>query len=417
MLSWDFSAIFAHDREWMQALRFNWTTNDRLVFRFDSSHPIGASHHEKLVIIDGRLAFVGGIDLAVGGWDDREHRPDNPDRVDPSGTATEAHHDLQACVTGKAVESLTGLFADRWEKSGGGDLELPLPASAPPSFPEVAIPIRADRVGISVTRGSTLVPREQSSRLIRQLYLDAIAAADRLIYIENQYFSSHAALEAIRARMRMRNRNTVQIVIVLPRSPHAVLEQVVLGNAQADALRSLVDVAKEEGHRIGVYYSGQEGEGPSTYIHSKLLAVDNRFLTVGSANTTNRSMGLDTELNLAWETGDEDDAMAESIRTVRGSLLAEHVAGDVDIDSLQGTDGLVARLDRYADSETHRLWRHDLEPPFGEDSWLGRLAPCDGTLDPEKAPVEEEILERLADSPNSLLGQSIQRIERWLRGS
>jgi hypothetical protein len=52
-------------------------------FRLDDDHPVGASHHQKLVVVDDRVAFVGGIDLAAARWDTPEHRAYDPRRRDP----------------------------------------------------------------------------------------------------------------------------------------------------------------------------------------------------------------------------------------------------------------------------------------------------------------------------------------------
>ena len=393
LLAWDFSALFAHDREWMQSLRFNWSTSERLVFRFDGNHAIGASHHQKFVIVDGRLAFAGGIDLGMAAWDDRQHLPVNPLRLDLPGRDTQPNHDLQACVTGPVVETLVELFRERWNASGEWPLELPEPPDEEPRFPEEALPIEARHVATSVTVGSTLAAPGSGKRLVRQLFLDAIGAAERLIYMENQYFSSSAVLAALLERMREVRRPRLQIVLVLPRSPHALLEQIALGRAQSTALAKLVETGRRDGHAVGVYYSAHRTRHDiSTYIHSKLLAVDDRFLTIGSANTTNRSMALDSELNLAWEAAPRDQRLARSIRDLRTSLLAEHAGFRVDVEELRPIDGLVARLDELARSGSTHLWPHDLEPPFPEDSLLGRIAPTDGTLDPES--TLEELLEQ-----------------------
>ena len=416
LLSWDFSPLFAHDREWMQFVRFNWSTSERLVFRFDANHPLGASHHQKLVIVDGRLAFVGGIDLGMGAWDDREHLPVNPLRVDLPGRDVLPNHDLQTCVTGAVVSTLVELFRERWNGAGEGPLELPQPPEEDPQFPPEALPIEARRAAPSVTDCPTAGDPRSGRRLIRRLFVDAIHAAERLVYIENQYFSSEAVLRALCERLREAGRPRIQIVLVLPRSPHALLEQIALGRAQSNALSTLVDTARREGHELGIYYSADPSHDEvSTYIHSKLLAVDDRFLTIGSANTTNRSMALDSELNLAWEAEPHDTALARSIRDVRASLLAEHAGFRVPAEDLRAIDGLVARLDELASSDTTRLRPHGLEPPFSDDSLLGRIAPSDGTLDPEGT-FEDGIVERLAHSPDSLLGQGIQRLEQWLRG-
>ena len=77
LLAWDYSVVFSLEREWMQKVKFDWTTGDRIRFVFDSQHPPAACHHQKLVVVDGLIAFAGGIDLCESRWDDRDHAPEN----------------------------------------------------------------------------------------------------------------------------------------------------------------------------------------------------------------------------------------------------------------------------------------------------------------------------------------------------
>jgi len=81
LLAWDFHFVFALEREWMQRLWFHFASNPRLAFRFDDTPSAQGSHHQKMVVIDGTVAFVGGIDLCEARWDDRQHRSDNPLRT------------------------------------------------------------------------------------------------------------------------------------------------------------------------------------------------------------------------------------------------------------------------------------------------------------------------------------------------
>jgi phosphatidylserine/phosphatidylglycerophosphate/cardiolipin synthase-like enzyme len=69
ILAWDFHLVFAHEREWMQRVLFHWMTNPRFRFRFHNNPVAGSSHHQKFVVVDGALAFVGGMDLCEARWD------------------------------------------------------------------------------------------------------------------------------------------------------------------------------------------------------------------------------------------------------------------------------------------------------------------------------------------------------------
>jgi hypothetical protein len=67
-LCWDWSMVYTLEREPFPRQRMGRRTHPRLVFELDGQHPLGASHHEKLVVIDDRLAFIGGMDLGRRRW-------------------------------------------------------------------------------------------------------------------------------------------------------------------------------------------------------------------------------------------------------------------------------------------------------------------------------------------------------------
>lgn len=360
VLAWDFHVVFALEREWMQTLYFQWATNERLQFRFDETQAAQGSHHQKFAVIDRSISFVGGIDLCECRWDDREHRQHNPLRVS-RGEPAKPYHDVQAYLVGcDTADVLRELFIDRWARSEGPMVALPACESSAPSVyaPPGALPLGACQVAFSRTdaRG----PQEEV-REVEALLIDAISAAQQLIYIETQYFSSRSIAEALTARMQQADRPHLQIVIILNDKPEAVKEEIAIGLRQAKILTRLSRVAQETGHALGVYGSLCEGEAadrPYTYIHSKLLSVDDRFLTVGSANLTNRSMGVDTELNVSWEAAPQSmrQPLVENIRALRVSLLAEHTgAASADFGN---ASGLVERLNQLCDRENARLKRH-----------------------------------------------------------
>jgi phospholipase D1/2 len=375
ILAWDFNVVFALEREWMQTLYFQWATNERLQFRFDEAQAAQGSHHQKFAVIDRSLSFLGGIDLCEARWDDRRHQEHNPLRVS-RGEPAKPYHDVQAYLVGcETADLLREVFVDRWARSAGPPLVLPASASGGVSQYAAlgALPLGGHEVAFSRTdaRGPNDDVRE-----VEALLVDAISAAERLIYIETQYFSSRAVGDALISRMRQTERTRLQIVIILNDKPEAVKEEIAIGLRQAKTLTRIAGVARETGHALGVYGTLCEGEArdrPATYIHSKLLLVDDRFLTVGSANLTNRSMGVDTELNVAWEArpgSADDDRLVEGIRRLRVSLLAEHAglaepaaAGEVSARDLADPEKLVELLDRLSSSDNSRLTRHIMASP------------------------------------------------------
>ena len=271
ILAWDFSFIFTLDREWFLKWKFNWNSGGRIRFQFDNVHAVGASHHEKFAVIDGQVGFVGGIDFSAGHWDDCYHLADNPDRVDLDGNPYEACHDLQAFFTGPAVRELVGYFLNRWSLAGGERPVLPPPDSMRRDFdPSLFLP--ASRIALSRTAARINTSKRDAVREIRRLFLDAVSAADSLIYIENQFFGSQAFYKALVSRMRRKGASKLQIVIILPRNMHTFYEEVLLGVTQMRMLSSLRDVAQETGHSLGIYWTAADGaecEEEQTYIHSQ----------------------------------------------------------------------------------------------------------------------------------------------------
>ncbi|MEJ2187915.1 MAG: hypothetical protein P8Y93_00615, partial [Acidobacteriota bacterium] len=119
VLCWDFATIYAMERELLSQLKMDWLVHDRLHFRYDDHHPAAASLHEKIVVIDDRIAFIGGIDLGPRRWDTSDHLPDDNRRVAPSGSSYRPFHDIQAVVQGEIARLLGDLARDRWARAAG----------------------------------------------------------------------------------------------------------------------------------------------------------------------------------------------------------------------------------------------------------------------------------------------------------
>jgi phospholipase D1/2 len=373
ILAWDFHVVFALEREWMQKVLFHWKTHKRLRFHFDSTPPDGGCHHQKFVVVDGHTAFLGGIDLCEARWDDRSHSAENPRRLS-RGKPQKPYHDVQAYLLGaEAVAPLTSLFCERWRCAGGDPRSLGAPSGTMTERyePRGALTLPPGEVAFSQTD-----PEHEERgpvRHIAELFGDAIEAAERLIYLETQYFSSREIRDRLEQRMREASRGRLQVVIIVNARAEAAKEQIAVGLRQAENLTRLRQVAKETGHAFGCYYSvcapkheTAREEAEPTYIHTKLLLVDDRVLSVGSANLTNRSMGLDTELQVTWDAGRHEapQELIEAIRAVRVSLLAEHAGLSADVaPTLNGLDGLVDRLNVIAERSRSRLRFHPSPTP------------------------------------------------------
>jgi phospholipase D1/2 len=410
ILAWDFSMIYSIDREWFQSWYFNLTTNERLQFRFDCCDSFDASHHQKFVVIDGTIAFVGGLDLCSGRWDERDHRAAHPLRVNADQVPYMPFHDVQSHHVGPVAAKLAELFQARWKCVSGDELPLPPPKEVRLEL-EPTLTINAREVAISRTQrlGSDTPGCIQE---IQRLFVDAINTAEHIIYIENQYFSSKALYNALLTRMRETSRPRLEIVLIIAKDAEAVLEQLSIGFVQKKLVHHLQEVAAATGHSFGMYYPvsvGSDGKDVATYIHSKLMLVDDRFLSIGSANMNNRSMGYDTEVNVAWEVPSHD----HSIRDVRVNLLAEHTGLDPACGELRNTKGLVDYFNALAAKGSSRLRHHPLEIVSEDYQWVTSVFPDGLPFDPESPAYTEEAYEKISPSENSFFSKGLTTLKDW----
>ena len=318
VLDWDYPMIFGHDRELPPLFGLGWRPHRRVHFRFDDSHPLAGSHHQKIVVIDDKLAFVGGLDLTSRRWDTPEHRPNDPRRI-AAAKPYPPFHDLMLAVDGAAARTLADIARKRWQ-SASGERARPVAVASDP-WPESLAPEFTDvTVGIACT--APAADGEAGVRHVERLYLDMIARAKRYIYVENQYFTSPKIGEALRARLAQPD--GPEIVLVTRLLSHGWLEEVTMHVLRTRLIRDLR--AADRYGRFHVYYPHVAGlaEGTCIDMHAKLMAVDDEWLRVGSANLSNRSMAVDTECDVVAEAAGAPRA-ASAIRGVRDRLLAEHL--------------------------------------------------------------------------------------------
>jgi phospholipase D1/2 len=365
ILAWDFSLAYALEREWLQEWRFALSTPEAVRFEFDAHPRPTGSHHQKFAVIDGAIAFAGGLDLCDERWDDRDHAPDNPLRVNSAGEACRPNHEVQAVVTGSAAFALGEIFRERWRAACGEDIvRLESDTEASPRFTleelgsDGVLPLAAERVAISrtIVRADGTVERE-----ILRAFEAAFAAAERLIYIETQYFTSRSIVKALTDRLRDERRPKLELVVVLPKSADSNKERFALGETQNMVLGALEHAARSFGHDVRLLCSAVDGKSSSgaTFIHSKVLVVDDQFLCVGSANMTERSMGFDSELSLIWEAAG-DPALERDIRRVRASLMAEHASRPIH--EVESAERLVECVDTWLGESSSRLHVCHFEP-------------------------------------------------------
>src|SRR5690606_2846503 len=170
-------------------------------FHEDDLHPATGCVHHKVVVIDGALAFCGGIDLTHKRWDTSRHEPHAPYRRDPQGEPYIPVHDTQHCVSGPAARDLHAYLLERWptphRPAPLPDADASVDALWPPGL---RVELRDVRVGIA----RTLPPMagRDPVREIEAFYLQAIARVEHALYMENQYFTSTRIAQAIAERLR-----------------------------------------------------------------------------------------------------------------------------------------------------------------------------------------------------------------------
>jgi phospholipase D1/2 len=321
VLRWDLSFLKFPFRATLPLKLLDWLSGKRLDFRLDHEHPVGACHHQKIVVVDDTLAFCGGIDMTDYRWDTPEHADDDPYRVDPRGEPYPPWHDITTCIMGEAAKTLGDLARERWRRATG---EI-VPSAPPcdPYWPEHLLPDLVD-VEVAIARTEPAYGEAQPEvREVEALYLAAIRAARKTIYIETQYFASHKITAALGERLQ--EEHGPEVVVVNPKTGAGWLEEEVMGSARAVLLKQLGQCDRYGRFRI---YTPVTEKGEDIYVHAKVVVVDDRLLRVGSSNLNNRSMGLDTECDLAIEalSSQSDGKMVRQVITdVRNRLLAEHL--------------------------------------------------------------------------------------------
>ena len=323
ILDWDFPAVFGTDREAAPGSRGAWKPHRRIDFRYDDTHPVAGAHHQQIVVIDGRLAFAGGLDITNKRWDTRDHKADDPRRVFEEKPYP-PFHDAVIAVDGEAAQVLLRVARERWRRATGETLDPP--KGTKDVWPEE---LRVDVTDVEAAISRTAPPGEEEPGIheVYRLYVDMIERAKDYIYIENQYFTSEKIGEALKKSLA--KPEGPEILVVTRLLSHGWLEEITMTTLRTKLVK---DLREADVHgRFHVFYPDVPGlaEGTCLDIHSKVTIVDDEWLRIGSANLSNRSMGMDTECDVTLEAKGEE-RVKKAIRRYRDDLLAEHVGDEVE---------------------------------------------------------------------------------------
>jgi phospholipase D1/2 len=399
ILKWDLGAPKLLGRGTTILRLMRWAMTKQITFKLDGAHPMGASHHQKIVVVDDRLAFCGGIDMTASRWDTREHRDKDRGRRRPTtGRRYQPWHDASMAVDGDAARALGELSRHRWVIAGGAPLPVPdvrsdpWPAELQPAFRNVD-------VAIARTRGAHKENAE--IREIEALFVDMIAQAKRFVYAESQFFASRVVTQAIERRLA--EPGGPEFVILNPKTVEGWIYDEAMSPARAELMLHLKKIDTEGRFRL---YTPVTRGGADIYVHSKITIVDDELLRVGSANLDNRSMGLDSECDLLIDAREEQNVGAcAQIEALRNDLLAEHL--DVSVDEVAGkfaaTGSLIATIEALRGSG-RSLVPFEPEQPNAIESAVAKTE----LLDPESAggsgaaPARPGLLKGLPSKPRGV---------------
>jgi phosphatidylserine/phosphatidylglycerophosphate/cardiolipin synthase-like enzyme/uncharacterized membrane protein YdjX (TVP38/TMEM64 family) len=350
ILVWDFVSFYASEREWNSAAKFTADTDGRVRFELDSTLPFGSAQHQKIVCIDGSLAFVGGLDLTIRRWDTSDHCADQPLRCDPGGKPYPPFHDVQCLVDGDAAASLFELAEERWRAAGqqthGG--RHALRGARWPSH----VPVMAEHMPVGIARTDVVCPMGSTIREVERSMIAAIRSATSFVYIENQFTSATKIARELAEQMQ--RVPSLRVLVVAPKLHSSWLESQAMQNGRG----AFIDYFSKAGlaDRIRfVYPVSRNGDTEAAVmVHSKLMIVDDRILRIGSANLNNRSMGADSECDLVFEAA--SDGHREFIASVRHRLIA-HFCGLDERSVTQNDDRLFALLDEVSRADRSKTLR------------------------------------------------------------
>ena len=321
----------------VRKVREQLTAGTRIQCALDARERPMHCHHEKTILVDDRIAFVGGIDLTnFNGdrWDTPDHRP----------RGAVGWHDVAARIAGPAVQDVAENFAMRWEATTGEKL------------PAVATPPPAGEIELQIVR---TVPDGMYPQLRRgefrilESYLRAMRTAQRFIYLENQFLWSPEILAVLREKLARPPTPDFRLVLVLPARPDSG------GDDTRGQLGTLVQADGDGGRLLActLYAIGGEKDWP-VYVHAKVGIVDDAWMTIGSANLNEHSLFNDTEMNLV----SHDAALVQQTRL---RLWAEHLqrpVNEVGADPIAVIDGVwkpiaseQAERRKRGERATHRL--------------------------------------------------------------
>ncbi len=313
--------LFRPSRKDVAQMRDRLSDRSKVQIALDSHERPLHCHHEKTIVIDDRVAFVGGVDLTSESGD----RFDTPVH---HARAAVGWHDIAARVEGPAVTDVATHFNLRWH-------EVTSETLGPPAQAKPAGDVEIQIVRTIPERIYKAMPKGDFS--ILESYARALRDAKRFIYLENQFLWSPEIAVILGDKIAHPPSDDFRIVLLLPSRPNSGADDTrgVLGELlEADAGKGRIFAS--------ALFARSGRRADPIYVHAKLGIVDDEWMTIGSANLNEHSLFNDTEMNLVTH----DAALA---RKTRIRLWSEHLelpAGQIDGDPIEVIDTLWKPISR-----------------------------------------------------------------------
>lgn len=292
------------------------------------------SHHQKVLVVKGReglIAFVGGVDF-------------NPDRIQAvSSQPGSPMHDVHCRIEGPAAHDVLQVFIDRWQDHPDSKkvtpvalrgLNEPVPPAKGDHFVQIGCTFGSGihHAGIkNATGGNFYSFAPQGDRSAQRLIEMAILRSERFIYIEDQYLVNEAAAIALKVAAD----GVKRIIILIPHSsisdhPHAWKMRKTFVTILFDGLSA------DQRKKIVICYRKRFGDAPTpkkidpnipeSYVHAKMMIVDDKFAMIGSANCGQRSYSNDSEIVAGiYDTSQDKPGAIHFAHALRIRLWAKHL--------------------------------------------------------------------------------------------
>jgi phosphatidylserine/phosphatidylglycerophosphate/cardiolipin synthase-like enzyme len=333
-----------------------WFKRGFVELRLDRARPLGACHHQKIVVIDDKVAFTGGGDISTDRWDTDGHVHRDSRRRLPSGIPYPARHDVMTVMDGAAARALGDLARARWAEARAEPLE-PVEVDGDP-WPEHVAPDLLN-VPVAISRTEPAWRGAAGVREIEHLHLASIAQARELILIENQYLTSPLIGAALAARLR--EPDGPEVVLISGFRAASWFDRATMDSARRSWLARL---KRADAHgRLSAWGPLTDGGDP-IIVHSKVALIDERFLRIGSANLNNRSAGFDTEVDVSVEAPQSGGQVGELVRRFRARLVSHYFGRKPDaLESAWRETGSLGRAIAALGRETKKRLHPLDEPP------------------------------------------------------